>query len=280
MLKVIRATNARGDSYTFSDSIRFVEGPDFSGLSLNDVREFYFKIQVRRGSMNDAMMQSQKDRLFTFFNPRFKPFRLELLADNDKEYYIDADLITAPVIPPNWENTNAAGMQALLQFNADVGSLLYEKDAIRTDIALWEDLLEFDVSEIIDDEFEFTRRAPSLFKNVHNAGHEKAGIKVIFKAPTIHKVVKPSIMNVETYEKIELNTTVEAGDVIELVNTQKRITITLIRNNVRSNAFSRLTLDSSLILLSPGDNIFRYDAEEGVDFLEVTIIHHNQWIGV
>lgn len=278
MLKVISATNARGDSYTFSDSIRFIEGPDFSGLSLNDVREFYFKIQVRRGNMSDAAMQSQKDRFFTVFNPRFTACRLELLADNGKEYYIDANLITAPVIPPNWENTNAAGMKVLLQFTADVGSLLYEKDAIRTDIALWEDLLEFDVSEIVDDEFEFTRRAPSLFKNVHNAGHEKAGIKVIFKA--MQAVVKPSILNVETYEKIELNVTMQAGDVIELVNTHKRTTVTLIRNNVRSRAFSYLTLDSDPILLNPGDNIFRYDAVSGLDFLEVTVIHHNHWIGV
>lgn len=279
MLKVKSVTNARGDSFAFSNSIRFIEGPDFSGLSLVEEREFYFKILLRRlVGMDDATMQAQKARLYTVFNPSFSPFRLELLADDGKEYYIDADLVTAPVMPPDWSNSNAAGVKALLQFSADVGSLLYEKSAIRTEIALWEDLLEFDVSEIVDNEFEFERRVPSLFKNVQNTGHEKAGIKVIFRAS--QEVVRPSILNVETYEKIELNTTMLPGDAIELVNTQKRITITLIRNNVRSNAFSRLTLDSDMILLNPGDNIFRYDAESGRDFLEVAIIHHNHWIGV
>ena len=45
-------------------------------------------------------------------------------------------------------------------------------------------------------------------------------------------------------------------------------------------AFNYIDYESTFLQLDIGDNLFRYDADEGIDNLEVNIYHTSQHLGV
>jgi hypothetical protein len=71
-----------------------------------------------------------------------------------------------------------------------------------------------------------------------------------------------------------------AGEVVSISTYfgDKRIISKL--NGVETNAFDTIDEDSTFLQLDKGDNLFRYDADSGLDNLEVTIYHYNNYLGV
>lgn len=97
----------------------------------------------------------------------------------------------------------------------------------------------------------------------------------------LSEVVNPKLLNVNTYEAFNLNYTMLPGDVIEVSTYKGKRSIFLIRNNEKSNIFNALDFDTSKFLqLEPGDNLLRYDASSGLDFLEVSVEFTPKRIGV
>lgn len=146
----------------------------------------------------------------------------------------------------------------------------------KTEIALWEPLFEFEL-EIPEEGVEMGVRLPSLIVNVLNDGHVDTGMLIKFRA--LGTVVNPSLVNVNTGESFKLNKVMSAGEIIT-INTnkgKKRIESTL--NGVMSNIFNTIIFGSTFLQLSVGDNLFRYDADENLDFLEVDIYHTPQFVG-
>ncbi|MGX2958049.1 phage tail family protein [Peribacillus sp. JNUCC 23] len=147
----------------------------------------------------------------------------------------------------------------------------------KTEIALWEPHFEFEL-EIPEDGVEMGVRSPSLIVNVLNDGHVDTGMIIKFRA--LGTVINPSLVNVNTGRSFKLNKVMTAGEIIT-VNTnkgKKRIESTL--NGVTSNIFNTIIFGSTFLQLSVGDNLFRYDADENLDFLEVDIYHIPQFVGV
>ena len=58
----------------------------------------------------------------------------------------------------------------------------------------------------------------------------------------------------------------------------KRVELT--KQGITENAFGWLDLDSAFLQLYPGDNLLRYDADDGLDSLEVDIYYTPQYVGV
>ena len=52
------------------------------------------------------------------------------------------------------------------------------------------------------------------------------------------------------------------------------------RNGEEIDCFKDIDVDSTFMSLGIGDNIYRYDAESGVDNLEVSIYYNPQYLGV
>jgi len=103
-------------------------------------------------------------------------------------------------------------------------------------------------------------------------------MEIRFKA--LATVVNPLLFNVNTQEELKINKTMTAGEAI-IVTTHfgnKRVESWL--NGVSTNAFNWLDLSSNFLQLDPGDNLFRYDADEGLDNLEVDIYYIPQYLGV
>lgn len=148
---------------------------------------------------------------------------------------------------------------------------------VKIGIAYWRGTLEFPL-ELIDAGVELGIREPSLIVNVDNPGDIECGMTLEFKA--ISTVINPIIINVNTQEFIKLNRTMEAGEVITVTTHfgNKRVESKL--NGIAINAFNYLDLESTFIQLDVGDNLFRYDAAENINNLEVNIYYSPQYLGV
>lgn len=152
-----------------------------------------------------------------------------------------------------------------------------EEIEAKKDIAAWIASWEFDF-EIKEEGIELGYREPSVIVNVYNEGDVKSGMRVEFRA--VGTVVNPMILNVNTQEYIKMITTMEAGDVITINTAYGSKGATLIREGEVEDYFRHIDVDSTFIQLDIGDNVFRYDAEDGITNMEATIYYNNKYLGV
>lgn len=292
----ITYTNDNGDSVTFADNrhFRLIDGFNLSALSATinqssstknganyqstriNTRDFDIEFFIYRDYENQNWIEDRRHELYKVFNPLKNPIRIDFVTKGGKEYYITAELTSTPSLPQGFDNDNLSWQKGLLQFVAS-DPLIYEKEEIKTDIALWTANLEFPL-EVTEEGIEIGYRSPSLIVNVNNTGSDDTGMVMRFKASS--EVVKPKLLNVNTYEELKLNYTMQPGDAIEVSTFSGKRSATLTRNNEKINIFGAIDLSSVFLQLRVGDNLFRYDCDDGLDFLEVSIIHRNTLIGV
>lgn len=125
---------------------------------------------------------------------------------------------------------------------------------------------------------EFGYREPSVIVNVYNEGDVKAGMRIEFRAT--NTLSNPVLLNVDTGEYIQVNATMQAGDIITITTDYGNKGVTLTRDGTTEDYFRYIDVDSTFMQLDIGDNVFRYDAATGSDALEVTIYHNNNYLGV
>lgn len=293
-IKELKITNGSGDSITFGRHFFLYDHIDLSGLSATvnyanstadgatyqrtrlEIREFDIPFFIDRKGREDWWIEEQRVLAYKVFNPKKNPMRLDFETPAGEKYYINANLEGAPYFPSEEVNENVFWQDGLLQFTAN-DPYIYESATQNVEVATWIGAFEFPL-EIPEEGIEMGYRSESLIANVFNGGQESTGMLIRFRA--LGTVVKPSLINVNTYEEFKLNFTMQGGDTIEISTYQGRKTITLIRNNVRSNIFGSRQLLSKFLQLEVGDNLFRYDAEEGIDNLEVQIQFTPRLLGV
>ena len=112
----------------------------------------------------------------------------------------------------------------------------------------------------------------------YNAGDVTTGMRIKFIA--LGALSTPILLNVDTGEYIKINTTMVAGDVITVCTEYGNKGATLERNGETIDCFKDIDVDSTFMELNIGDNVYRYDAESGVDNLEVSIYYYPQYLGV
>jgi hypothetical protein len=147
----------------------------------------------------------------------------------------------------------------------------------KAEIAIWRGAFEFPL-EILEEGIELGYREPSLIVNVLNKGDVATGMRIQFKA--LATVENPSLFNVNTREYFKINKIMEAGEVITVNTHFQNKKVELNKNGVISNAFNWIDFQSTFLQLDPGDNLFRYDADEGLGNLEVSIYFNPQYLGV
>ena len=153
------------------------------------------------------------------------------------------------------------------------------QDIVETkeEVAIWRPAFEFPL-EIVEEGIEMGYREPSLIVNVFNSGDVACGMKIQFKA--LATVENPSLFNVNTREYFRVNKVMSAGEIITVTTHFQNKRVELNQNGVMSNAFNWIDLGSTFMQLEPGDNLLRYDADDGIDNLEVSIWHTPQYLGV
>ncbi len=288
-------TNNRGDSIVFGRHFFIREDFAISGLGANvhmsdstsdgahyqsttlSNRDIDVPFYIKKTNKEPWWIEEKRHEAYKVFNPKFNPMRIDFVTNGGGSFYVNANLTTSPLFPTGFENDNHRWSTGLIQFIA-TDPFIYEAATQKVDIALWVSNLEFPL-EVLEEGIEVGYRSPSLIVNVLNEGSESSGMNIRFLA--LSEVVNPKLLNVNTYEAFNLNYKMLPGDVIEVSTYRGKRSIMLIRNNVKSSIFNALDFDTSKFLqLEPGDNLLRYDATSGLDFLEVSVEFTPKRIGV
>ncbi|QOY37040.1 phage tail family protein [Anaerobacillus isosaccharinicus] len=294
IIKDMTITNSRGDSIIFGRHFKLSKDFDLSGLKARvnysestadgsnyqntkiDNRDFDIPFYIDKSIKDVWWIEEQRNLAFKVFNPKSNPFRIDITTKNGSEYYLIANLEGAPSFPTGFNNNNKSWQKGILQFSSN-DPYFYSKNEEKVDIALWVGNFEFPL-EITEDGIEMGYREPSLIVNVYNDGQESTGMLIRFRA--LGTLINPSLVNVNTYDSLKINTTMLPGDIIEVSTYKRRKRVTLIRSGISSNIFNLLDLPSKFLQLEIGDNLFRYDAEEGLDNLEVSMTFTPRLLGV
>ena len=93
-------------------------------------------------------------------------------------------------------------------------------------------------------------------------------------------VDNPIITNVDTREALKLNMTMSDGDVLTVSTSYGAKWAQLNRSGLLTDALRYVDVDSIFLQLAPGDNLMRYNADDGLHNLEVSIFHSNLYLGV
>lgn len=113
---------------------------------------------------------------------------------------------------------------------------------------------------------------------VDNKSDAEAGMTVNIRASG--EVVNPTIYRRNTLERLKLNFTMQASDTIKISTHKGNKSITLIRNGTESNIMNSIDKKIVWFQLHPGENLFTYEAESGMEYLSVSFKYNFIYGGV
>lgn len=293
MQKII-FTNSRGQSIEIGETAPFilvsVDGlgdvaalnttqkssyQDGTTLINSSLEERFISMQISAFAPTVSELSETRQKISSIFNPKLKEGVLQYIY-GDEVKVINAVADHVPIFPSGKENRSGNHQTVMITLRCP-NPYFREVADIKTEIAFWESNLQFPL-EIVEEGIEMGVRSPSLIVNVANEGHVDTGMIIKFKA--LGTVVNPSLVNVNTREYLKINRTLIAGEVITVNTNSGKKRIESNQNGVTTNIFNNIVFGSSFLQLSIGDNLFRYDAEQNLEALEVNIYHSPQFVGV
>lgn len=223
----------------------------------------------------EAQMTDRKVVLNRFVNPQqaielfYSKYQLKFLPDSSIKYsttvvennevvckFKISGMAADPLFKDNHENkVSAVSMKPMFRFPLTINKSTQKSPTVM-----------------------FGVREPSLIVNVFNSGAVDTGMRIVFKA--LGTLTGPSLINVYSQEYFKLNKTMYAGEVVEVTTTIGEKKVVAHVNGVEMNYFRYRDLDSTWLQLGVGDNLFRYDADTGIDNLEVYIYFFNKYLEV
>ena len=148
----------------------------------------------------------------------------------------------------------------------------------KLDIALWRGAFHFPLRCTTKNKIIMGVKEPSLIANINNTGDVETGMIIEFRA--LGTVKNPSLFNINTREFIKVNSTMSAGEIIRINSNISHKSIVKEIDGIQNKIMNLLDIDSTFLQLSVGDNLFRYDADDGFDFMEVSIYFNPSYLGV
>lgn len=224
---------------------------------------------------NEAMMTQRKSILNRFFNPQqavdlfYKNYVLRFLPNTSVRYSTTIA-----------ENNEVVCKFSVIGYCPDplFGEETENKIAAASTIPKFHFPLIISKTPDPPGGIIFGLRQPSLIVAIENSGAVVIGMRIVFKA--IGTLYGPSLINVDTQKYFKVNKGMTAGEeiVIDTIIGQKKIEGTL--NGLTSNYFKYRDLDSEWLQLQVGTNLFRYDADQNIENLEVYIYFSNKYLEV
>lgn len=235
-----------------------------------DSKDITIELTLTGNSIEE--LQQLKNKIYDVCNPKLELGEL-IYRDDFKERKIKCICGSLP-IP---EQNNGQSYEKCIINLICPNPFWQDVEEIKEEIVLWISAFEFPL-ELTSEGIELGHREPNLIKNIINNGDVNTGMIISFKA--LATVVNPSLTNINTQEFIKLNTTMTEGQEIRINTNYSSKRIDSINNNIISNAFNLIDWNSTFLQLECGDNLFRYNADTGLDNLEVNIYHDNSYLGV
>ena len=282
--------NERGQSLTFGDAAPLLV-TKIDGLGSPQNQIYRQKSPYQDGAtvthtvlgerelvLEGVILASRQDRqkyrqvLLQTFNPKSRGTLVYENGSVRKKVECIPEL--APSFPSNMQENYQQFLITLLCPNPFWQDLQEGKE----EIALWVSDWEFPI-EMFENGMEFGHRATTLIKNIINNGDVECGIRVEFRA--LSTVSNPSIFDFNSREFIKVKQDLVAGDKLIITTHFGNKRVELIKSDgTVENVFNYIDLDSTFLQLQPGDNLLQYDAEQGIDNLEVAIYHRPLYVGI
>lgn len=148
---------------------------------------------------------------------------------------------------------------------------------IKEAIALWRPCFEFQngFMEFTTAGIEMEAREMSLIKNIINDGDAPSGITIEFISNGTVK--NPAIYNLKSGKYFKVNKVMGSGERIIMTSHNGNIGIV---DGIGKDMLSFWDPDSNFLELEIGENIFRYDADENINSLDVNISYEKLYLGV
>lgn len=236
-----------------------------------DIRDISIEITIISETAEESI--AYRKIINTIFNPKLGEGYL-IYKDEVKERKSKCIVNKIPYFDKDNDISLQSCLISLTANNPYWLDLLESKE----EIALWKGDFSFEL-ELVAGGIEFGHREPSLIVNVNNSGDVECGMRIEFKA--LATLTNPSILNVNTQEYIKINKTMVAGEVISVSTYFGNKKIESALNGATTNAINCITDPNITFLqLDVGDNLFRYNADTGLDNLEVNIYYQFQYLGV
>ena len=118
----------------------------------------------------------------------------------------------------------------------------------------------------------------SLFVNCNNIGDVDSGMRIEFYAKD--PVLNPCLFNVNTRQFIKINKLMDAGERIIINTNAGEKSIISVVEGVETKILQYIDFNSNFIQLNRGDNLLKYQADEGIEYLTCNIYYSPKYLGV
>lgn len=226
-------------------------------------------IELKIFADNEVEMSQRRRFISRVFNPKQGLGVFQVII-GDETFTIEAVSDFTPQFPGGAENMTSFRQVCSIQLTAPrpnwVGPTQYSR-ALRSFIGKFKLPFSFPV--------EFGIEGDSTV--IENTGDTYTPITIDIQGP----VSGPQIINVTTGEKIKVERTLSAEEVMHIETDPNAIRVEVYKEGIPvQKAIGSLSSDSEFIQLPPGKSEFRYIADSGVTDAIVSISWQNQYIGI
>lgn len=151
-------------------------------------------------------------------------------------------------------------------------------DDTTVDMAAWDSLFEFE-HEFLEEGEPFGERRAEIIKELSNDS-AAAGIGMTITFEAEGPVTNPAIYHLESGDFVKINISLSAGDIIIITTETNNKSVYSVKNGVKTEINERLDEGSEFMQLSHGINTLKYDADAGIDYLNVKISYRFRYLGV
>ena len=217
-------------------------------------------------------LKTRKRFLNQFVNP------LQMLSLVYEDYMIDG----IPDTTIKYGTDLAENNEVMCKFMIDLfcpDPMFYTRDTREVILADWIPKFHFPLIIPKTKGIIMGLRSQSTIITVNNPGMLETGLTATFYARGT--VVNPSITNIATQKKIQFAHTMQPGETLEVTTYTNRKAVRKYIGESSENAFNLIDFESNeFIQLILGENPLRYNADEGISNLEVTIQFKPQYLEV
>ena len=218
-----------------------------------------------------AEFKTQRDKLYSFFQPR---------SAGTLYYYDDDSARKATYYVEKIDISESGGTRPVTISLICPDPLFYDLDQDIIQLAVWEGCIKFPLK--IVNPFIATKKINTLIGVVSNTSNVTEGLTIKFMASGA--VVNPSLTDITREEKMQIGSagnpfTMHNGDVIIVTTGKNDKRVKLISGGVTTNINNLMNYPPVWLQANPGDNIFRYNADSGIDSLSVSILRTKAYWG-
>ena len=219
------------------------------------------------------MTEPKRKRILAVILPGVKATLRYMDDIEDLDVYIEGYPSETPTIDWDrlWDNFDFTFHAPFPYWKQSGGSYL--------DFVSYEALFKFPYTFSSTEQWKISEKIVNQLNTIVNEGSVSIGFIVHFKAKDT--VVGPELLKVTTQEVIKLSSlTMEVGDELIISTMTNDCYCRLVREGEEQNVFYNMDFESTFFQLDIGENYIRFDADSGVENLEVSIDYAITYAGV